>query len=736
MGERATAPRRFPGLTAKAIPLLAVAAGIFLTAWVWQREDDSARRVADLEFDREVHQVERAIVERLHLTGTVLRAAQGFLSGSDHVTISDWRRFAGPLDLTRRFPGLDGLVYYTRVRPGETAAFEAVQRTLWGPSFTIRSAGRGKLPPGHEHLVVTLAEPAPKVETVIGLDVAGEPIRRATARRAADTGEPVLSAVLHLLTDGGTDRDMIHMAPVYAPGMPLDTVEERRQALSGIVALGYNMHATLAHVLEPFVGTLAIRVEDSPWDPAPHGPPQVPPQILYTVGDLGPDAAALRRTLTLEVDGRRWTVEVRQVAGTLAPPLPLGLPLAGLFLSGLLGLTLWLLMTRRAKAEALAGQMTLALARSQERYRQLFVRNRAVELLINPGDGAIVDANEAAERFYGWDAATLRTMRMTDINILPAEQVRAEMASALRYGRDHFFFRHRLASGEVRDVEVRTGPIDDQDRQLLYSIVHDVTERKIAEQALVDTLQELERSNAELEQFAYIASHDLQEPLRMVTSYLGLIRRRYDDRLDDDGREFIGYAVDGAHRMQTLISDLLIYSRVGRLGKPFAPVDLGKVVDAVAVTLRLVLNESGGALTCGPLPTVLGDEQELLRVFQNLIGNALKYRDPDRPPRISVHGRRDGTMWRIEVTDNGIGIPAEFTDRIFLIFQRLHNRAEYSGTGIGLAICKKVVERHQGSIGVLSLPGEGSVFWFTVPVMEASCLQDNGAPGTSDAYAS
>jgi PAS domain S-box-containing protein len=365
----------------------------------------------------------------------------------------------------------------------------------------------------------------------------------------------------------------------------------------------------------------------------------------------------------------------------------------------------------------------------------LFVRNRAVELLIDPRDGAIVDANEAAERFYGWPVDSLRRMCMTDINILPVEQVHAEMASALHDGRDHFFFRHRLACGAVRDVEVRTGPIDDQNRPLLYSIIHDVTQRKLAEQALVDTLQDLERSNAELEQFAYIASHDLQEPLRMVTSYLGLIRRRYDQVLDDSGREFIGYAVDGAHRMQTLINDLLVYSRVGRLGRPFGEVDLGAVMDGVRATLRISLDDSGAVLTCGPLPVVTGDDQELLRLFQNLIGNAIKYSRPEEPPRIDIQARRDGRTWRITVTDNGIGIPPEFTGRIFLIFQRLHNRTEYSGTGIGLAVCKKIVEHHQGAIGVTSVPGEGSAFWFTLPAMEDGAplrLQEADGPDTSE----
>ena len=258
-----------------------------------------------------------------------------------------------------------------------------------------------------------------------------------------------------------------------------------------------------------------------------------------------------------------------------------------------------------------------------------------------------------------------------------------------------------------------------------FGISRDITARKQAEEALALKAQELARSNTELEQFAYVASHDLQEPLRMIASYTQLLARRYKDKLDQDAQEFIAYAVGGALRMQVLINDLLTYSRVGTRGKAFAPTDCGQMLKRALDNLKIALEESRAVVTQDPLPTIMGDPTQLTQLFQNLIANAIKFRGAN-DPTVSVSAeRKEGAApgsppespaeWVFRVSDNGIGIEPQYFEKIFVIFQRLHTRQEYPGTGIGLALCKKIVERHGGRIWIESESGRGSTFFFALP---------------------
>ena len=243
----------------------------------------------------------------------------------------------------------------------------------------------------------------------------------------------------------------------------------------------------------------------------------------------------------------------------------------------------------------------------------------------------------------------------------------------------------------------------------------EVTERAAAQDALREKTEALARSNAELEQFAYVASHDLQEPLRMVSSYVQLFEKRYSRQVDEQAQKYVDYAVEGAKRMQALIGGLLEFSRVGRVEEPSGVVDMGAALDQALLNLRSAIEESHAAVTRGPLPTLTGNAGRLSQVFQNLVGNAIKFRRSGEAPAVHVSAVPHRKEWRFEVRDNGIGIDPQYLDRIFVIFQRLHTRAEYPGTGIGLSICKKVIERHGGRIWVESQPGAGSKFHFTLP---------------------
>jgi signal transduction histidine kinase len=251
--------------------------------------------------------------------------------------------------------------------------------------------------------------------------------------------------------------------------------------------------------------------------------------------------------------------------------------------------------------------------------------------------------------------------------------------------------------------------------QVNAELRREVAERAAAEGALREKTDALARSNAELEQFAYVASHDLQEPLRMVSSYVQLFEKRYAGQVDAQAKKYIDYAVEGAKRMQALIGGLLEFSRVGRVDEPLGPVDTGAALDQALLNLRAAIEETRAVVTRGPLPTLTGNPGRLAQVFQNLIGNALKFRRSDEAPVVHVSAVPQRREWAFAVSDNGIGIDAQYLERIFVIFQRLHTRAEYPGTGIGLSICKKVIERHGGRIWVESRLGAGATFHFTIP---------------------
>ncbi|GAB3024660.1 PAS domain S-box protein [Natronobiforma cellulositropha] len=351
-----------------------------------------------------------------------------------------------------------------------------------------------------------------------------------------------------------------------------------------------------------------------------------------------------------------------------------------------------------------------------------------VGAVVARADGYLVEANETATEIWGGDVFDAEAVSEYDRytawwpesgdRVQPDEWTMAQVLRGEEVTEPNVY-EIEAVDGTRKIIMEHGMPVrdDDGDVQLGVVTLSDITERREYRRRLETAVSKLEASNERLEQFAYAASHDLQEPLRMVSSYLQLVDSRYRSDLDEEGREFLAFAIDGADRMREMVDGLLEYARVDTRGDPLEPVDLESVFDAVVGDLAVGIDESGAVVTSESLPCVYGDANQLRQVFQNLLSNAITYAG-DEPPRIHVSAERHRSEWLLSVQDDGIGIDPADEDQVFEIFQRLHSRDEFDGSGIGLALCKRIVERHGGEIWVDSAPGEGATFSFTLPAVD------------------
>ena len=419
---------------------------------------------------------------------------------------------------------------------------------------------------------------------------------------------------------------------------------------------------------------------------------------------------------------------------------PLFTPMAGTALGSVAGFAIGV-NEARALSRATEAEHHRDELRQERDLRERIFETSPVGITIVDDDGSIRMANEHAARISGYSRAELEAVEehdapkfeVTDADGNPIEGGLVE--DVLDSGEPIYDVERQITSRDGRRIwlSVNGAPLRNQSGDIEGVVVafEDITERKQLEGELKETIDRLEESNERLEHFAYAASHDLQEPLRMVSSYLQLLERRYEDDLDEEAGEYIDFAVDGADRMRAMVESLLEYSRVSTRGEPLQPISAQAVLEDVLEDLQLRIDETDATVTFDDLPTVTADPNQLSQVFRNLISNAITY-SGDGAPAVHVGAERIGDEWRFSVADEGIGIPPEFHDRIFDVFEQLHGEGsvESGAAGIGLALCERIVERHGGDIWVESEPGEGATFYFTLPAPEEEqSTSGTAAPG-------
>jgi PAS domain S-box-containing protein len=369
-------------------------------------------------------------------------------------------------------------------------------------------------------------------------------------------------------------------------------------------------------------------------------------------------------------------------------------------------------VSERKKAEAIL--------RSSEETTRLIMNSALDAIICIDTEGCITVWNPQAEKIFGWTESEIKGRRLSD-TIIPEQYRALHEAGLKRYltTREHKVINKLIEitalnrNGKEFPIELTIIPMRQKDTDFFCAFIRDITEKREAEIRQKEYAEDLKAKNIELEQFAYVASHDLQEPLRTVSGFVELLKRHFKDQHDENVTKYINYITDASDRMRRLVQDLLDYSRLGR-ERILEPIDCNQVVQQVLNDLTMAVQESGAVIHIDRLPIISGYATEMKQLFQNLISNSIKFRKPGQPAVISISAMPKEEYWQFKITDNGIGIQDKYWERIFIIFQRLHTKNEYEGTGIGLAHCKKIAELHNGKIWVDSAPGEGATFYFTI----------------------
>jgi len=692
-----------------------LACGLLATGSAWYFSTSALEQRTTERFNNRVDTIQRVIHDRMIVYEQLLWSGVGLFNASDRVSREEWRAYVETANIEARWPGIQGIGFSVPLAPSELEAHVEAVRAEGFPDFTVRPEGERD-----SYSSIVYLEPFDwRNQRAFGYDMWSNDMRREAMTRARDTGEASTSGVITLVqeTDEDPQRGFLTYVPVYNKTASVETVAQRQAAFQGWVYSPFRMGDLMASTLGSQEPGIQYEIFD--------GDALTAEALLFDsdgVFDGAPsDEGDLQQRRVITLQGRTWTILFRAdatFAAGIERAQPMIIAAIGLTVDLLLFYVLTALLSLNKRATAIAQRQTAALQERQRMLEQMLARNDRLVAILNSStdyvsfadtSGHIEFSNRSLRALVGQNPDSSEDSSIASLHPDWANTLILEegLPAALEEGA----WRGETA---VLDQSGREIPVDqlimahhDGDGVVTHTstVMRDMTERRAME-------AKLRRSNDELLQFAFVASHDLQEPLRHLITFSEMLSNEHGAALEGDAKRYLGYINNSALRMRQLISDLLTYSRVSQ--ESIQPV-LCSSADALTLVLTQLDEEQRAFVSADTLPDVVFVDHQLSQLLQNLVGNALKYQPPGQPPEVHVAAERIDDGWRFAIRDNGIGIEERFRERIFEPFKRLHNKKAYAGTGVGLAICKQIVERRGGRIWVEDAPAGGSVFYFTVP---------------------
>lgn len=688
-----------------------IVAVLTLFAWYMIDEEAQARNYSYME--TLVDDTQDVLLERYHLYEEALRGGLGLYYASKSVERGEWKNYVGALHTEEKLPGISGIGYIDYVLAGDMEAY--LERTRADDAPDFKNHPDTFYP---DKFIIKFIEPVHNNIEAVGLDIGFEANRRAAAERARDLGVPALTKKILLVQDHKKQAGFLLLLPVYATNNTPETLDARREAFLGWVYapfIGPNFFKDVGRINK---NQLYLEVYD--------GKKKTKEALIYSSPHETYHTGHHEKIVLtqIKIAGRTWTLEWRPNENFDPPAnenLGIYMLIFGLGFAVFLYFTLGRLLHSKDIIRQQVEQKTRELQESEGRYKSVLFDISDAIILIN-GQAHIIDFNPAAERMFGYEKAEVLSQNVKIL--MPAPYHDEHDGYITRYietRKPHIIGGRREAEGIRKDgtifpIELSVSEIEIDNGKLFTGIIRDITKEKEAEEQILTANEELQRSNHELERFAYIASHDLQEPLRKIGGFTERLEQHFAGQLEGDekARQYMSFITGGVARMRELIMGLLAYSRVTTSDIENQKLDSNDIVAAALESLSETITENEAQILYKDLPEVYHDEVMLTQIFQNLISNAIKYRS-EAAPEIHIKAKKTDGFWEFSVQDNGMGMEEKYLERIFEMFQRLHRKEDISGTGIGLSLCQKIVERYGGTIWVTSKPGEGSTFFFTVP---------------------